>query len=120
MTLYALGIELTVVRALAVLAVATAPAVLMRVVSDLRADIAQTDRAIALATLNTLPTLTLGTAMLRSIGRGDGSMLASVGASLGVLGISLLLGGVLAGLLALGFFASCAQPARTRPWSCWR
>ena len=103
LTLRALGLELTVVRALAVLAVATAPAVLMRVVSDLRADGPMTDRAIALATLNTLYTLTLGTAMLRTIGRGDGTMLASVGGSLGVLGISLLLGGVLAGLLALAF-----------------
>ena len=103
LTLRALGLELSVVRALSVLAVATAPAVLMRVVSDLRADGPITDRAIALATLNTLYTLTLGTAMLRSIGRGDGSMLSSVGASLAVLGISLVFGVALAALLAAAF-----------------
>ena len=103
LTLRTLGVELPVVRALSVLTVATAPAVLMRVASDLRADGPVTDRAIALATLNTLYTLTLGTAMLRSIGRGDGSMLSSVGGSLGVLGVSLVFGVVLAALLAAAF-----------------
>ncbi len=103
LTLRALGLDLPVVRALSVLAVATAPAVLMRVVSDLRADGPITDRAIALATLNTLYTLTLGTAMLRSIGRGDGSMLSSIGGSLGVLGVSLVFGVALAALLAASF-----------------
>ena len=103
LTLRALGLELSVVRALSVLAVATAPAVLMRVVSDLRADGPITDRAIALATLNTLYTLTLGTAMLRSIGRGDDTTLSSVGASLGVLGVSLVFGVALAALLAGAF-----------------
>ena len=103
LTLRALGLELSVVRALSVLAVATAPAVLMRVVSDLRADGPITDRAIALATLNTLYTLTLGTARLRSIGRGDDTTLSSVGASLGVLGVSLVFGVALAALLAGAF-----------------
>ena len=103
LTLRALGLELPVVRALSVLAVASAPAVLMRVASDLRADGPITDRSIALATLNTLYALTLGTAMLRSIGRADSSMLASVGLSLAVLGISLVLGGALALLLAGAF-----------------
>ena len=101
--LRALGLDLPVARALAVVAVASSPAVLMRVVSDLRASGPVTDRAIALATLNTLYALTLGTAMLRNIGRGDESMLASLAASAAVLGISLLVGGLLAALLAGAF-----------------
>ena len=101
--LRALGLELAVVRALSVVAVASSPAVLLRAVSDLRASGPVTDRAIALATLNTLYALTLGTAMLRSIDRGDVTLLASLGASAGVLGISLLVGGALAALLRLGF-----------------
>ena len=101
--LRALGLELAVVRALSVVAVASSPAVLLRAVSDLRASGPVTDRAIALATLNTLYALTLGTAMLRSIDRGDVTLLASLGASAGVLGISLLVGGALAALLRLAF-----------------
>ncbi|MCA0310091.1 MAG: cation:proton antiporter [Proteobacteria bacterium] len=101
--LRALGLELAVVRALSVVAVASSPAVLLRAVSDLRASGPVTDRAIALATLNTLYALTLGTAMLRSIDRGDVTLLASLGASAVVLGISLLVGGALAALLRLAF-----------------
>ncbi len=101
--LRALGLELPVVRALSVVAVASSPAVLLRVVSDLRASGPVSDRAIALATLNTLYALTLGTAMLRSIDRGDVSLLASLGASATVLGISLLTGAALASLLRLAF-----------------
>ena len=41
--------------------------------------------------------------MLRSIDRDDVTLLASLGASAGVLGISLLVGGALAALLRLGF-----------------
>jgi len=102
-TLQALGLDVKVVRALAVIAVAASPAVLMRVVSDLRAGGPVTDRAFALATLNTLYALTLGTAMLRTIDRGSGTLLASVGSSLAVLGLSALAGALLAALL-LGAF----------------
>lgn len=101
--LRALGLDLPVVRALAVIAVAASPAVLMRVVSDLRANGPVTDRAIALATLNTLYALTIGTAMLRTIDRGEGTLLASLAGSAAVLGISLLFGGLLAALLAAAF-----------------
>lgn len=98
--LRALGLDFPVVRALAVIAVAASPAVLMRVVSDLRASGPVTDRAIALTTLNTLYALTIGTAMLRSIDRAEAvPLVASMVASASVLGVSLLLGGVLAGLL---------------------
>jgi len=101
--LRALGVDLPVARALSIIAVAASPAVLTRVVSDLRASGPVTDRAIALATLNTLYALTLGTAMLRTIGRGDTSLLASLASSAAVLGISLLVGGLLAALLAGAF-----------------
>lgn len=97
--LHSMGLEVAVVRALAVIAVAASPAVLMRVVSDLRASGLVTDRAIALTTLNTLYALTIGTAMLRSIDRADGTLLASMAASAAVLGVSLLIGAMLAGLL---------------------
>jgi len=101
--LRALGLDVKVVRALAVIAVAASPAVLMRVASDLRAGGPVTDRAFALATLNTLYALTLGTAMLRTIDRGSGTLLASVASSLAVLGLSALAGALLAALL-LGAF----------------
>ena len=99
LALRALGLEVPVVRALSVIAVAASPAVLMRVMLDLRAGGPVTDRALALATLNTLYALTLGTAMLRTIDRGEGTMLASVASSAAVLGLSLLCGAVLALLL---------------------
>ncbi len=101
--LRALGVDLPVARALSMVAVAASPAVLMRVVSDLRASGPVTDRAVALATLNTLYALTLGTAMLRTVGRGDTGLLASLASTAAVLGISLLVGALLAALLAGAF-----------------
>ena len=103
--LRALGLDATVVRALAIIAVAASPAVLMRVVADLRAGGPVTDRAIALATLNTLYALTLGTAMLRTIDRGAGTLLASLAFSLTVLGLSALVGAVLAAVLTVALRA---------------
>ena len=99
--LRALGLDAAVVRALAIIAVAASPAVLMRVVADLRAGGPVTDRAIALATLNTLYALTLGTAMLRTIDRGEGTLAASLAYSLTVLGLSALVGAVLAAVLTI-------------------
>ena len=52
-----------------------------------------------LTTLNTLYALTLGTAMLRTIDRGEGTLLASLAFSLTVLGLSALVGVVLAAVL---------------------
>ncbi len=99
--LRALGLDVKVVRALAIIAVAASPAVLMRVVLDLRAGGPVTDRAIALSTLNTLYALTLGTAMLRTIDRGEGTLMASVSFSLLVLVLSAAIGAVLV-LVLLG------------------
>lgn len=90
-----LGLDVKVVRALSIIAVAASPAVLMRVVLDLRAGGPVTDRAIALSTLNTLYALTLGTAMLRTIDRGEGTLMASVSYSLLVLLLSAAVGAVL-------------------------
>ncbi len=103
LALRALGVDLPVARALSMVAMAASPAVLMRVVSDLRASGPVTDRAVALATLNTLYALTLGTAMLRTVGRGDTSLLASLASTAAVLGISLLVGALLAALLVGAF-----------------
>lgn len=103
LALSAMGLELPVVRALSVIAVAASPAVLMRVMFDLRASGPVTDRALALATLNTLYALTIGTAMLRTIDRGEGTLLASMLSSAAVLGVSLLCGAVLAAVLAAAF-----------------
>ncbi len=100
LALRALGLEVPVVRALAVIAMAASPAVLMRVALDLRASGPVTDRALALATLNTLYALTVGTAMLGTIDRGDDSMWGSIISSAAVLGISTLFGILLAALLA--------------------
>lgn len=100
LALRALGLDVPVVRALAVIAVAASPAVLMRVALDLRASGPVTDRALALATLNTLYALTIGTAMLGTIDRGDDSMLGSIVSSAAVFGTSLLFGALLAALLA--------------------
>lgn len=98
LALRALGLDVKVVRALAILAVAASPAVLMRVASDLRASGPVTDRAITLATLNTLYALTLGAALLDSIDRGAHSLLDSLVSSAHVLGLSALVGAVLAAL----------------------
>jgi Kef-type K+ transport system membrane component KefB len=99
LSLRALGLDAPVTRALSLIAVAASPAVLMRVALDLRANGPVTDRALALATLNTLYALTLGTAMLRSIDRGGDTLLDSVAASAAVLGVSLLCGAALAAVL---------------------
>lgn len=94
-----LGMALPAARALAVVAVASSPAVLMRVAHDLRASGPVTDRATALATLNTLYALTLGTAMLHTIDRGDVPVLASLAGSGAVLGLSALVALALAAAL---------------------
>lgn len=112
--LRALGMDLPAARALAVVAVASSPAVLMRVATDLRASGPVTDRATALATLNTLYALTLGTAMLRTIDRGDAPIFASLAGSGAVLGLSALVGAALAALL-LGVLRLVSPTSRDTP-----
>lgn len=82
---------------LALLAVATSPAVLMRVASDIRASGPVTDRAITLAALNTLYVLALGGVMARFLGRPAASLLTDTVYQVALLlGISVLLGAILA------------------------
>lgn len=99
--LRALGLDLKSVRALATIAVAASPSVLLRVASDVRAGGPVTDRAVVLTTLNALYALTLGAALLHTIDARDSTLLASIGYSFAVLGVSAMAGLVLAALLAL-------------------
>lgn len=63
------GVDAALHMPLALLMVATSPAVLMRVASDIRASGPVTDRAITLAALNTFYVLALGGVMARLLGR---------------------------------------------------
>ena len=99
--LRALGMDLKAVRALATIAVAASPSVLMRIATDMRASGPVTDRAFTLTTLNTLYALTLGVALLHTVDRGNGTLLGSMGAALAVLGVSAVLGLLLAAVLAV-------------------
>ena len=67
--LIVMGIERAVAQPLAMVAMAASPAVLARVVTDIRASGLVTERALALSTLNTLYALTLGGAMARLMDR---------------------------------------------------
>lgn len=81
---------------LALLSVAASPAVLMRVATDIRAAGPVTDRSIALAALNTLYVLTLGGAMARYLGQAGFSLMGVAYPVAVLLGISVVMGGVLA------------------------
>lgn len=85
---------------LALLSVAASPAVLLRVASDLRASGPVTDRAITLATLNTLFVLALGSAMSRIWQQPEPGLFAPIQESLRpvllVLGLSVGAGAILA------------------------
>jgi Kef-type K+ transport system membrane component KefB len=94
--LQTLEVNANLIAPLALLSVAASPAVLMRVASDSRAAGPVTDRAIALATLNTLYALTLGSVMARFLDRPDVSLMGAVYPVAVLLGISVVFGGVLA------------------------
>lgn len=81
---------------LALLAVASSPAVLMRVASDIRASGPVTDRAITLAGLNTLYVLALGGGMARFLGQSDASFVQAALPVIILLSLSILFGAVLA------------------------
>ena len=80
---------------LALLAVASSPAVLMRVAADLRAAGPVTDRSITLAGLNTLYVLTIGGVMTRYLGQAEFSLMGVAYPVLVLLGISVAFGAVL-------------------------
>ncbi|MFZ9298909.1 MAG: cation:proton antiporter [Hylemonella sp.] len=81
---------------LALLAVASSPAVLMRVASDIRASGPVTDRAITLAGLNTLYVLALGGGMARFLGRPEASIIEAALPVIILLSLSILFGAALA------------------------
>lgn len=81
---------------LSLLAMATSPAVLMRVAADIRASGPVTDRAITLAALNTLYVLALGGVMARFLGRPASSLMEAFVPIVLLLSSSVLFGAVLA------------------------
>lgn len=81
---------------LALVAMAASPAVLTRVVNDTRAAGPVTDRAIVLATLSTLYALTLGSAQAELINRPAARFADTIYPVMVVLGVSVIVGGVLA------------------------
>jgi Kef-type K+ transport system membrane component KefB len=95
------NIAAELIAPLALLAVATSPAVLMRVAADIRASGPVTDRAIALSSLNTLYVLAIGGVMVRFLGQPPTPLSDVFAPILLLLGISVLLGAVLAWALRM-------------------
>lgn len=81
---------------LALLLVATSPAVLMRVASDLRASGPVTDRVITLAALNTFYVLALGGVMARLLGRSPAALTDAIYPVILLLVATVLVGALLA------------------------
>ncbi|WP_137894953.1 cation:proton antiporter [Ramlibacter sp. 2FC] len=96
-TLKALKVDLEVAEAVATVAVAASPAVLTRVVMDMRASGPVTERAVVLSTLNTLYALTLSSAQAGLMGRAQDRLMDTIYPLAVVLGLSF----VVAALLAL-------------------
>lgn len=94
---------------LALLAVATAPTVLMRVAGDLHASGPVTERAITLAALNTLYVLALGGVMARLLGRSPARLVDAIYPVALLLVASVLVGALLA--LALRKALQVMSPA---------
>lgn len=96
---------------LALVALAASPAVLTRVVADTRAAGPVTDRAIVLATLSTLYALTLGSATAELINRPAARIMDTVYPVMVVLGVSIIVGAVLALVLrmALRFMSPTSE-----------
>jgi len=81
---------------LSLLLVATSPAVLMRVASDLRASGPVTDRVITLAALNTFYVLALGGVMARLLGRSPAALTDAIYPVILLVVASVLVGALLA------------------------
>ncbi len=93
--LHLLDVDPTLRAPLALLAMATSPAVLMRVAADVRASGPVTDRAITLAALNTLYVLALGGVMARFLGGPASSITDAFVPVVLLLSLSVLFGAVL-------------------------
>lgn len=96
---------------LAMIAMASSPVLLRRVTDDTRASGPVTDRAMVLATLSTLYALTLGSAKAEIFARPTTSLLDDISPVLVVLGISVLVAFLLAGLMrvALRFMSPTSE-----------
>ncbi|MDA8445648.1 cation:proton antiporter [Paracidovorax valerianellae] len=96
---------------LALVALAASPAVLSRVIADTRAAGPVTDRAMVLATLSTLYALTLGSATAELINRPVARIMDTMYPVMVVLGVSVIVGAVLALVLrmALRFMSPTSE-----------
>ncbi|WCM87926.1 cation:proton antiporter [Acidovorax sp. NCPPB 3576] len=96
---------------LALVALAASPAVLSRVIADTRAAGPVTDRAMVLATLSTLYALTLGSATAELINRPAARIMDTMYPVMVVLGVSIIVGAVLALVLrmALRFMSPTSE-----------
>jgi Kef-type K+ transport system membrane component KefB len=91
-----LGVRASVAEALALIAMAASPAVLSRVIMDTRAAGPVTERAMVLTTLSTFYALTLVSARAGTMHRPHTDMMATVYPVIVVLGLSIVVGAVLA------------------------
>lgn len=91
-----LGMPAVVAESLALVAMAASPAVLSRVAIDTRAAGPVTERALALSTLSSLYALTLCSARAGMLPRGEAGLSNTLVPVLVVLGLSILVGAVLA------------------------
>ncbi|MFN4003100.1 MAG: cation:proton antiporter [Hylemonella sp.] len=94
--LNAFAVDAALHTPLALLLVATSPAVLMRVAADLHASGPVTERTLTLAALNTFYVLTLGGVLARLLGRSPATLADAFQPALLSIAASLLVGGVLA------------------------
>jgi hypothetical protein len=95
-TLHWMGVPNPVANPVALMAIVASPAVLSRVVMDTRASGPVTERALTLATLNTFYALALGYAQAGLLERGPAGLMNKLYPVLVVLGVSFVVGAVLA------------------------
>ena len=100
-TLRWLGQPAYIAGPLGMIAMASSPVLLRRVSDDTRASGPVTDRAMVLATLSTLYALTIGSAKAEIFARPTTSLLDDISPVLVVLGVSVLMAAILAGLMRL-------------------
>lgn len=91
-----MGVREVVAESIALIAMAASPAVLSRVVMDTRAAGPVTERTLVLSTLSTLYALTLCSARAGMMPRGEGGLSSTLFPVLVVLGMSVVVGAVLA------------------------
>ncbi|MGJ7581467.1 cation:proton antiporter [Variovorax sp. RHLX14] len=95
-TLHWLGVPDPVANPIALMAIVASPAVLSRVIMDTRASGPVTERAMTLATLNTFYALALGYAQAGLLERGPAGLMTKLYPVLVVLGLSFVVGAVMA------------------------